>query len=422
GRGQPSQVVPPGQVRVEPGPLHQCPYPRQHLTGARGHRRAQQGVAAGGGPHQPQQHPDGGGLAGAVRAEEAVDGAPRHRQVHRVHRQRRPGSPAIPFGQAGSGDRQVASIGPAEPYGGPGAGDRQVAGTGPVEQPGETGPTGHSPSSAAAGSSATSASRSGVSAPSSTRPSSVSSTLNSEPESACPSGSNPRSASTFSWAASGRRTTSTRVQPSPTTVISVGGSSSIGSDGHRSSSVTVAPGGGLNRNCSGSGRSKLIWVKLASHAGSAPWPYTFTDSGRLCSASFATRICPIREASSRGVSTSSYASRPATRVVLSVLTSVLGSIAASSASAAACGLRAGPCCSGGAGMPSGSTRWLALFSELSQIHRSRPLRMMSAWLSVPSSATRTRSGPSYHSRRVFEPDHSEPRSAWPRSPESGSSG
>ena len=113
----------------------------------------------------------------------------------------------------------------------------------------------------------------------------VSSTLNSEPESACPSGSSQRSASTCSWAVSDSRTTSTRVQPSPTTVTPAGGSSSIGSDGHRSSSVTVVPGGGLNRNCSGSGRSKLIWVKLASHAGSAACPYTCTDSGMLCSAS-----------------------------------------------------------------------------------------------------------------------------------------
>ena len=64
---------------------------------AGGHRlRPSSVVVAGGRPDQPEQHPDGGGLPGAVGPQEAVHAAPRHREVDAVDR----GLAAEPLGQA----------------------------------------------------------------------------------------------------------------------------------------------------------------------------------------------------------------------------------------------------------------------------------------------------------------------------------
>jgi hypothetical protein len=66
---------------MESRPLHQRPHLRQDSIAARRHSDAEQLVAAAGGLHQAQKHPDGRGLARPVRAEEAVDGAGRDGQL-----------------------------------------------------------------------------------------------------------------------------------------------------------------------------------------------------------------------------------------------------------------------------------------------------------------------------------------------------
>ena len=76
-----------------------------------------------------------------------------------------------------------------------------------------------------------------------------------------------------------------------------------------------------------------------------------------------------------------------------MVTAVVGSIAASARSAACCGVagsRAGRRV--GARRRAGRVRWVAVLARLSQIHRSRPLRITSGSPSVSSSATRCRSG------------------------------
>ena len=108
-------------------------------------------------------------------------------------------------------------------------------------------------------------------------------------------------------------------------------------------SVTLVPGGGLNANCSASGRSKLICWNATSNAGSsASLAKTWTRSGMCSFASMASRTCPISDAVSFGASTSSYAARPATSAAPVVVTAVVGSIAASAASAASCGVVGSP--------------------------------------------------------------------------------
>jgi hypothetical protein len=86
GRVYPAQVVPPRQIRVERRTLDQRTDPRQHPCGPVRHRLAEHPVLARRGPDQPEQHPDRGGLAGAVRAEESVHRATRDRQVDGFHR------------------------------------------------------------------------------------------------------------------------------------------------------------------------------------------------------------------------------------------------------------------------------------------------------------------------------------------------
>jgi hypothetical protein len=69
---------------VEGRPLDQRADARQHLAGGRGHRGTEQPVGAGGRPDEAEQQPDRGGLAGAVRAQEAVDRAVGHGEVDGV--------------------------------------------------------------------------------------------------------------------------------------------------------------------------------------------------------------------------------------------------------------------------------------------------------------------------------------------------
>jgi len=64
---------------------HERAHLRQHGRPGRGHRLAEHLDLAGGGQHQPEQHPDRRGLAGTVRPEEAVDVALGDLEVDRVH-------------------------------------------------------------------------------------------------------------------------------------------------------------------------------------------------------------------------------------------------------------------------------------------------------------------------------------------------
>src|SRR3954468_11324373 len=112
------------------------------------------------------------------------------------------------------------------------------------------------------------------------------------------------------------------------------------------------------------------------------------------------RTDAIRVALSFGVSTSSYADRPATDAVPDVPTVVSLPIAASAAVAAWSGVLGTP-----VGRPVGRgppapgaaapTVWCtAVLSARDQIHRSDPLRMTSDSPLVPTSARRCRVGPS----------------------------
>jgi len=65
-RGGDLEVLPPGEVRVERRLLDDRPDSRQRLRAARRHRQAEHAGAAGARSGEPEQHPDEGGLAGAV--------------------------------------------------------------------------------------------------------------------------------------------------------------------------------------------------------------------------------------------------------------------------------------------------------------------------------------------------------------------
>ena len=140
--------------------------------------------------------------------------------------------------------------------------------------------------------------------------------------------------------------TTTVVQPDPTVRTALPARARSAPDGWSADrfgavpSVTVAPGGGENRNWSSPGTSKLILVKPTENAGPSALarPNSCTRSGTDVSASTASRTWPTSDRVSFGASTSSYASRPATVRVPSVLTAVVGSIAASACSAACCGV------------------------------------------------------------------------------------
>ena len=79
--GEQPQVLPAGEVGGELGRLHDRADPAHHLGQGVGHRAAEQRHLAPGGRGQAEQHPDRGGLAGAVGAEEPVHLARAHREV-----------------------------------------------------------------------------------------------------------------------------------------------------------------------------------------------------------------------------------------------------------------------------------------------------------------------------------------------------
>src|SRR5690606_1064116 len=84
GRGA-QQVLPPGQERVEPGALDERADVGERPLDALGHRLAQELGRAPGGPGEPEEHPDEGGLAGAVGAEHPEHGTGRDLEVDAVH-------------------------------------------------------------------------------------------------------------------------------------------------------------------------------------------------------------------------------------------------------------------------------------------------------------------------------------------------
>ena len=74
------QVLPHGQFGVGVGCFHQIPDPRPGFPAAQPDAFPENGGAPGGGFDHPQQHPDGGGLSGAVQPQEGIDLAFRHPQ------------------------------------------------------------------------------------------------------------------------------------------------------------------------------------------------------------------------------------------------------------------------------------------------------------------------------------------------------
>ena len=78
------EVLPHREVRVGAGALDEVADAREHVARARSHAPAQDLDLAGAGPDEAEEHADGGRLAGAVPAEEAVDLAAPHAEVERV--------------------------------------------------------------------------------------------------------------------------------------------------------------------------------------------------------------------------------------------------------------------------------------------------------------------------------------------------
>ena len=104
GRGQDLQVLPPGEMAVEPGLVDDGPDPGQRPVAMFRDGVAEQRHRAGVGVGQAQQDPDEGGLAGAVGAEVAEGTAPGDQQLHAVDGDVVP----EPLGQPVGLDRPVA--------------------------------------------------------------------------------------------------------------------------------------------------------------------------------------------------------------------------------------------------------------------------------------------------------------------------
>ncbi|GAA3057022.1 hypothetical protein GCM10020000_44460 [Streptomyces olivoverticillatus] len=100
---EPHEIVAAAEEAVEGGPLDQGAHPRQHPPPGAGHRLAQHPGGARRRFDQPHQHPDGGGLAGAVGPEEAEDTAPRHDEVEPVDGEL---PTAVALGEAERGDHR----------------------------------------------------------------------------------------------------------------------------------------------------------------------------------------------------------------------------------------------------------------------------------------------------------------------------
>ena len=94
--GQRLQVVPAAQLRVERGRLDERADLVQVARGF-GEAAAEDRAAPGGRADQAEQHPDGGGLAGPVRADEPADRPRRDSQRHVIHH----GAVAEALGQPG---------------------------------------------------------------------------------------------------------------------------------------------------------------------------------------------------------------------------------------------------------------------------------------------------------------------------------
>lgn len=95
------QVVPAGEEAVQGRTLDERADLGKDGPGRPGHRAAQHAGRARGRLDQAHQHADGGGLARAVRTEEAEDAARRDGQVEAVHGEL---SAAVALGQAAGGD------------------------------------------------------------------------------------------------------------------------------------------------------------------------------------------------------------------------------------------------------------------------------------------------------------------------------
>src|SRR3954454_4472419 len=342
------QVRPPGQVGVERRALDQRAHGRQPLGGVPGHRGPEERDLPGGGGDQPEQHPDRGGLPRPVRPEEPVDRAGRDHEVDLV-------------------DHRLG----AEPLREPAGADRDV---------------GHRCWLLA---SAPYTSR-GATAPTASRPSSVSTAENSGPRSRWPLPQDPETTgSDFSAAASPSScvptsATTTVVQPLPTVCGATPETSArrraCGRTAGTDPCVTVAPGGGSKANVESGGVAVENDVNPTWNAGSvAPRAKTWTRVGTCVSPSIAIRTEPTRERGSRGTRSSWYAGRPATSAVGSVVTCVDGSIAFSAASAACCGVIGARAASGPKGVwrSAGSVQCVAVLSALDQAQRSVPWRTRS---------------------------------------------
>ena len=90
GRGEDLEVLPPGQMAVEPGLVDDGPDPGQRPVAMAGHGVSEQGHGAGVGVGQPEQHPDQRGLAGAVRTQVAEGASPRDEELDAVRPRRCP--------------------------------------------------------------------------------------------------------------------------------------------------------------------------------------------------------------------------------------------------------------------------------------------------------------------------------------------
>ncbi len=95
-----AQILQDGQVVIQAEALGHIPDARADLRGVGVHGHAQHLYRAGGGLHQAQQHADGGGLARAIRPEEAEDLSAADFEIDAIHS----GEVAEAFGQGARDD------------------------------------------------------------------------------------------------------------------------------------------------------------------------------------------------------------------------------------------------------------------------------------------------------------------------------
>src|SRR3954447_10599520 len=327
GRIETQQIRLTGPERVERRSFDQRSDPWQNPQLRLRHRLAQQLDLARRRRDQPEQHPDGRRLPGAVRSEEAEHASGRHLEIDRVHRH----LPTVePLRQSAGDDRRAH-------------GQR--------------------------GAFAAAACRvSGVTRPTNTRPSSVISALTIVLVSTFPVPQLPWTVGALasSWpsgpfairsAVLAPRSIATASQPWPITVGSaafgvpgfvgaiVFGVSGFGGTLRGSSrvvgtlrSVTFTPFGGVNVKVLAAGTSNDTALKPSSTAASLPVRgITVTSSGTQVFESIASVTEPTVVLSVFGTSRSLYASRPATFSVPLTWTLVVGSMESRNCLATACG-------------------------------------------------------------------------------------